>query len=322
MVELEVAERLAIDDVVAVITERDLLVVNGPDAASYLHGQISQNAEGLAVGNTVWTLLLQPQGKVEAWLRMHRRSAEEFWLDVESGFGEQAKARLERFKLRVDADIHLVTTSMVALRGPRAATVAAEQAAVASGEPLVALDASWASVTGVDLVDPSGVLADADRAGEATVQTWVPDGVTVGPAETLEVLRIRQGRPAMGSELDDSTIPAAAGVVERSVDFTKGCYVGQELVARIDSRGNNTPTRLYGLRFSGPELPAVGSELSLDGAAAGTVTSVAVSPDLGSIGLAYLKRAVEVPASLTATSANGSPLTVEAIALPNSAQAD
>jgi folate-binding protein YgfZ len=128
-------------------------------------------------------------------------------------------------------------------------------------------------------------------------------------------MRIRQGRPAMGSELDESTIPAAAGIVDESVDFTKGCYVGQELVARIDSRGSNTPTSLYGLRFDGP-APAAGAELLLDGAAVGTVTSVADSPQAGPIGLGYLKRSVEVPVTLEVAAADGSTVQVEAASLP------
>lgn len=116
--------------------------------------------------------------------------------------------------------------------------------------------------------------------------------------------------------MTESTIPAAAGVVEQSVDFTKGCYVGQELVARVDSRGNNTPTRLYGLRFDGTDVPAVGAELAVDGSNAGTITSVAVSPALGGIGLAYIKRAVAVPASLEVTDESGRVLRAEAVTLP------
>jgi folate-binding protein YgfZ len=332
MVELDEAERLATEDVVAAATERDLLVVSGADAASYLHGQLSQTVEGLAVGQTSWTLLLQPQGKVDAWLRIHRAAADRFWLDLEAGFGQQAKERLERFKLRVDAEIELVTASMVALRGPGAIALAEQIVAAGQASPehpanrLVALDASWAAAPGVDLVDTGGIPGqaaelDADRhAGVEHVLASLPPGIAVGPPEVLELIRIRQGRPAMGHELDESTIPAAAGVVDRSVDFTKGCYVGQELVARVDSRGNNTPTRLHSVRFAGPEPAPAGAELMLDGAAAGTITSTAVSPADGPIGLAYLKRSVELPAALTAMTEDGSVVAVEAVPLPDPAE--
>ncbi len=313
VIDLRTAEQLAFDDVVAVAGHRDLLRVRGADAASYLHGQVSQDVEGLAVGASSWTLLLQPQGKVDAWLRLHRRAEDEFWLDVDAGFGPRAKERLDRFKLRVDAEIELRTVPALMLRGPNS-----QRSAQDAADALVGLSASWGGLEGVDLIDPA-LLDQPDDVSQPDVSAWLPAGVAQGPAETVDLLRVRQGLPAMGRELDESTIPAAAGIVEPSVDFTKGCYVGQELVARIDSRGNNTPTRLYGLRFVGPEIPDVGAELTLDDSVAGRVTTVAVSPSLGPIGLAYLRRAVEVPASLVATSPDGRSQTVEAIELPDPA---
>lgn len=321
MITPQVGEELVFDGVVGVASRRDVLRIAGADAASYLHGQVSQDVEGLAVGASAWTLLLQPQGKIDAWMRMHRRDATEFWLDVEPGFGQVAKERLERFKLRVEADIHLVTVPVLALRGPESMAAAAE-----AGGGLIALDASWGGIAGADLLDPTlldparldaGASADgADGSADERAVAYLPSGVAQGPTELLDLVRVRQGRPAMGNELNESTIPAAARIVDQSVDFTKGCYVGQELVARIDSRGNNTPTRLYGLRFDGPEPPAVGSELTLDGAQSGVVTTVTVSPSLGTIGLAYLKRAVEIPATLETMSQDGTTQRAEVVELP------
>lgn len=309
MLDLKTAEQSARDDVVAVAVERDVLNVSGPDAGTYLQGQLSQDVTGLSVGETTWTLLLQPQGKVDAWLRIHRLEESAFVLDVEAGFGQAALDRLKRFMLRVDMEIEVETVTMLALRGPGSAAAAGT---VVDG--VLTLDASWAGSDGVDLLKlgPSNV----DQA-EPSTTAWLSADVPVGPTVLLDVLRIQQGRPAMGAELDESTIPAAARIVEASVDFTKGCYVGQELVARVDSRGNNTPTKLYGLRFSGADAPAPGAELLMDGNAAGTVTSVAVSPANGPIGLGYLKRAVEVPAELQVIGADGAPVTVAAVELPN-----
>ena len=308
MLDLRTAEQTANDNVVAVAAERDVLTVAGPDAGTYLHGQLSQNVTGLAIGQTTWTLLLQPQGKVDTWLRMHRLADDAFLLDVEAGYGQAALDRLKRFMLRVDMEIELTTVTVLALRGPGSA--AAAEAAV---DGVLTLDASWAGSNGVDLF-----LAGHNETDLAnpTLSAWLSADVPVGPAELLEVLRVTDGRPAMGSELDESTIPAAARIVEASVDFTKGCYVGQELVARVDSRGNNTPTKLYGLRFVGGDAPAPGTELLADGAAAGTVTSVAVSPANGAIGLGYLKRAVEVPAELQVIGSDGTAITVAAVELP------
>ena len=296
-IDLEKAEQLTIDGVVAVRASRDVLTATGPDAAVYLQGQISQNAEALAVGNTAWTLLLQPQGKVEAWLRMHRLAEDRFLLDVDPGFGSVAKDRLERFKLRVDVEFELQTLAVVALRGPDSGEVAATLTAGTEG--VIELDASFAAMVGVDLV----------ALGEQVVDLG---SIALGPPGLLDVLRVKHGIPAMGSELDDSTIPAAAGIVDRSVDFTKGCYVGQELVARIDSRGSNTPTKLHSLRFLGG-TPEPGAELELEGSVVGNVTSVALSAITGPIGLGYLKRSVEVPATVTVAGHAG--ITAEAVAL-------
>jgi folate-binding protein YgfZ len=130
-----------------------------------------------------------------------------------------------------------------------------------------------------------------------------------GQPAFAEVLRIWQGRPAMGAELDASTIPAAAGVVDMSVDFTKGCYVGQELVARVDSRGNNTPTNLHRLEAEAGSALVAGQELfeaSADGGSdvsaaqsVGRVTSAATWPADGRVvGLGYVKRTLTPPVNL------------------------
>jgi folate-binding protein YgfZ len=101
----------------------------------------------------------------------------------------------------------------------------------------------------------------------------------------------------MGRELNESTIPAEAGIVDRSVSFTKGCYTGQELVARIDSRGGNVPRRLRGLVLPGTTPPPAGATLHVEGKEVGVLTSAAVSPGLdAAVALAYVRRAVEPPA--------------------------
>src|SRR5205085_1702728 len=136
-------------------------------------------------------------------------------------------------------------------------------------------------------------LAGADLVGPSAA---APPGVPSVAPEAYEAVRIEAGIPVMGHELDESTIPAEAGIVDLSVSFTKGCYTGQELVARIDSRGGNVPRRLRGLILAG-EAPA-GATLRADGKDVGVVTSVAVSPRLGTVALAYVRRAVEPPADV------------------------
>ena len=293
---------------VAFAIERDLLIVTGPDSATYLQGQLSQDVEGLAAGATARSLLLQPQGKVDAWLRVHRLADDTFWLDTDRGHGDAAVERLNRFKLRVAVEIELQPVTAVAVRGPGAGEVVAGQASAGELDGLVPLDASWGGVAGIDLVS-TGTSVVPDAVADAL-------GIALGPPALAEVVRIGQGLPAMGHELDPSTIPAAAGIVEPSVDFTKGCYVGQELVARVDSRGNNTPTRLHALRFGGTEAPPAGAALVLGDDEVGTVTSAVEHPAGAAVGLGYLKRSVTAPVALAARTEDGRELPAEAVPLP------
>jgi len=248
-----------------------VVTVEGPDAASYLQGQLSQDVDGLAVGDSAWTFLLQPQGKVDAWFRLSRTGDESFRADVDAGHGEAVLARLQRFLLRTRAELALSTVPMVAVRGV---------ASVPGAGP--GLDPAWPGIEGTDLLGTD----------------QLPEGLAAGTVEDLERLRIEAGVPAMGTELTERTIPAEAGVVDRSVSFTKGCFTGQELVARIDSRGGNVPRHLRRLEADG-DL-AVGAEVVVDGQVVGEVTSsVPAGADGRSIALAYVGRAVEPPASGT-----------------------
>lgn len=209
---------------------RDTIRVEGPDAAVYLQGQISQDVDAIGVGETAWSLVLQPNGKLASWFRIHRVAEQEFLLDTDEGYGSGLVARLERFKLRTDATIDVSDTQLPA------------------------------PVTWPGAPDPSD-----------------------------ERQRILAGMPKMGAELTDETIPGEGGqqLIDLSVSFTKGCYTGQELVARIDSRGGNVPRPIRVIQADG-EL-AVGDEVRFDGDVVGVITSA-----IGDVALAPLMRRVEV----------------------------
>jgi len=263
------------DGVGVVELPRDFVRVLGPDAAKFLQGQLSQQVE-VPVGTSAWSLLLHPQGKVVALLRLSRLADDEYVLDTDAGWAPTVLERLNRFKLRVKAEIEVVEGwRCLAVRGPGA------QEAAPGGAP-----ADWPGFPGVDLLGPAGEVNP-------------PAGVRVCSAAAYEVARIEAGVPVMGHELDETTIPAEAGVVDRSVSFTKGCYTGQELVARIDSRGGNVPRRLRGVVVSGDVSPPVGTTIHAVGKDVGVLTSVARSPGLGAaVALAYVRRAVEPPAEV------------------------
>ena len=264
---------------------RDVVRVTGPDAVSFLQGQVSQDVAALPVGASAPSFVLQPQGKVDAWFRVTRAGEDELLLDVDGGFGDALVARLERFKLRTRADFELLPDwRCLAVRGTKGGGVAA----------------GWPGVEGDDVFGPD---------------PQPPAGVDQGDLARYEALRIECGVPAMGRELTERTIPAEAGawVVERSVSFTKGCYTGQELVARIDSRGGNVPRHLRGLVLDGDSVPSAGTAVVIEGAEVGAVTSAGRSDRLDAVvALAYVKRDVDVP---TGAEVDGRVARIEALPL-------
>jgi len=275
----------------AVDLPRDFVRAAGPDVITFLQGQLSQDVTRMAVGESSWALLLQPQGKVVAFLRVLRAGEEEVVLETDAGFGDAVIERLNRFKLRVKCDLDPLAWRCVAWLGPRSHDL------VDGG-----VVADWPGLAGRDLVGESPVA---------------PAGARPCSFDAYEAVRIEAGIPVMGAELDEGTIPAEAGVVDRSVSFTKGCYTGQELVARIDSRGGNVPRHLRGVVFPAGTTPPAGATMSVDGKESGRLTSVAFSPRIGApVALAYVRRAVEVPAEVTVEWEGGSaPARVEALPL-------
>lgn len=242
------------------VGERDVVEISGPEAATYLQGQVSQEVLSLPVGESAWSFILQPQGKVDSWFRLTRSADDRFLLDVDAGHGEALLARIKRFLLRTKVELDLQTWTLHAYDAPMESTPDAPIVAPAS-------DGLGVDVIGPDLGEPEGELVSFDA---------------------HEKRRILAGVPAMGPELDENTIPAESRMVDRSVDFDKGCYTGQELVARVDSRGDNAPRRLR--IITGEGAASVGDALSFEGGDVGQLTSVAPDGE-GFVALGYVKRA-------------------------------
>jgi len=230
---------------------RDVLRVSGDDAQTYLHSQLSQDLRDLDVGATRWSLVLEPTGRVDALLRVWRTGEGEYVLDTDAGYGDALAARLNRFRIRVKATIEPVEWRCLAVRG----------AIVDGGLP------SWGE--GVDLLG---------------VEVQPPADVPAGTAEDLLAARIDAVWPAMGTDIvPGETIPAETGVTDVAVSFTKGCYPGQELVERMDSRGASAPRVVRKVDAADGARP--GDPVVRDGAEIGTYTSVC-----GRRALAMIKR--------------------------------
>ena len=303
------AEERAFTDGAALVDRcaRGAVLVEGPDALTFLQSLLSQDINTLEDGQGTHTLLLQPQGKLDTDLRL-LRVGDTAWLDCEIGRGEGLAASLGRFKIRIKADITDRTGEWgcLTLRGPQVAALveaaggpplpAEEHAHVpwgSSGGAARLVRADWPEgPPGADVVGPMSELADIWTALVAAGAT--PAGLTA-----YEAARVRAGVPRQGLDTDEKTIPQEAFLERDAVSFTKGCFLGQELVCRIDSRGH-VNRLLRGLTIGNGSIdttPPPGAGIVVGGKEVGTLTTVARS-ESGVVALGYVRRSVEMPADV------------------------
>jgi len=258
----------------------DLVWVTGPDAVSFLDGQLSQDLAAMKPGDVARSFLLEPRGKMRALLWV-LRGDDRVGLIADQGIGPVAAEQLERFRFRVNAVIEQSAEAVSMLWGPAAVAVLAAAGLVASDGWSAAGDGLVASVAiGVSRFAVAGVPA-----GRLVAAGARPVGLI---AETS--VRIEAGEPVMGVDVDAATIPQETGLVPAAVSFTKGCFLGQELVARIDSRGH-VNRLLRGVVIGDTVVPPVGAEVVSDEQVVGSLTSVGESLALRApIALATVRR--------------------------------
>jgi tRNA-modifying protein YgfZ len=257
-------------------SDRAKFIVRGSEAADFLQGQVSNDVEALEPGGGCYATVLSHKGKLRTDLRI-LRDDDSFWLDTEAIGHAVLEHMLKTYSLGRDVQFEDVTESraLLSLVGPAArerldAAPPAEEHAFVTGAHGIYV----ASQLGVDVIAAAGTTLDVEPVSE----------------EAAECLRIEAGRPRLGYDMDADTIPQEAGINERAVSFTKGCYVGQETVARLHYKGK--PNRhLRGLRLSEPAER--GSEILLGERVVGKLGSTCVSPRLGPIALALLRREAE-----------------------------
>jgi folate-binding protein YgfZ len=242
------------------VLPRDLVRVRGPDAFAFLQSLVSQDLDGIGDGEVRWSLLLTPQGKLDSAFRV-LRVGDDAWLDVEAGWGQALATSIGRYRIRVRAEVEAITDGwgLVAWRGTPPAP-----GDLPAGVHVLP---PWAGgVTGVDVVGPGDRLGGLSGRGL--------------DAAAFERERVEAGVPALGAELTPDVIPQEAGLERRCVSFTKGCFLGQELVCRIDARGR-VRRRLRHLR--GPEGVGLtpGAALHLGDREVGRVTSAVPGLALG-----------------------------------------
>ncbi len=298
-------------------SQRGKLALAGPDAVEFLNGQVTNELTTLRPGAGCYAAFLTHKGKMLGDLRILAvgedadAAPSQLLLDTERVALQALFDMIRRFKVGYQVELHKRTLErgLLSLIGPEAAAIAgverlpdAEHAhAPVAIEGIDAL--AVRTDVGVDLL----CEADATPALSAALSAR---GAMPVSEQAAECVRIEHGRPRYGIDLDDSVIPQEAGLNERAVSFTKGCYVGQETVARLHYKGK--PNRhLRGLRLSEPA--SSGEELSLGERSVGHVGSSAVSPRLGPIALALVRREAE-PGSVIAVGERGA--SAEVLELP------
>lgn len=285
----------------------------GPDTEKYLQGQLSQDVSSLQVGESTTTLLLSPQGKLVALLGLTRLETDRYIIDCHKEWVEAVLARLQRFLLRTECVFtEIELTSITVVSGQTAPDVTGESvhksssaghiASAVGVQPVFSRRVDWPNLNVEHIFFDH--TANAEIAAEAFVSK-LGTSFSVFDYEVLDSLRIEAGVAEMGYELDETTIAAHANIVSDNVSFTKGCYVGQELIERIDAKDKEQPKRLVGLRpvdaDGDTEVKLVaGIALQHNKRPAVTVTSVGYSSVLGTvIGMGYAKRNIVSGHSVT-----------------------
>ena len=262
-------------------SESGKLALTGAEAKTFLNGQVSNEIEALEPGTGCYAALLTPKGKMLADLRV-LDTGDELLLLCERSALQALFDALRRFNIGFDAELHKRTLQLglLSLIGPSAPLGGLSPESREHDNVRSDLGLLVRTDVGVDVICDS---EDTERVKAALIE----GGAVEIDEATAEVLRVEQGRPRYGVDLDDSVIPQEAGLNERAVSFTKGCYVGQETVARLHWRGK--PNRhLRGLRLREQVQP--GTELRLGEREVGRITSVAASPRFGTVGLALVRR--------------------------------
>jgi tRNA-modifying protein YgfZ len=249
-----------VSTVLTAIHYRDVVDVVGPDSVKFLHAIVSQDIAGMADGDVRWSFLLTPQGRVVSHFRVHRLAEDHLILDVEAGFGAGLESVLRRYLIRTKCVLTLI---------PEQFTVWSQ------------VQPQNSESVGVRVVSAHPLLGGADTFGR--------ESTAVSVLSLYDEVRIVAGLPAMGAELNESSIPNGTGLLQWAVNFQKGCYLGQELVERIDSRSGTTPSRLVRLAFS--DRPSVREESEERSTL--TVTSFAAHNN-GWLGLGWAARSVVV----------------------------
>ena len=291
--------------------ERSALLVKGTDAADYLQGQLTNDIEALAPGQGCYAALLDRKGHLQADMRvLHLEGTGGIWLDLEPASAGPVLKHLRTYSIGREVEIEDAsdTWAIFSVIGPRATELTGF---TDLGQEHAQRYRDWDGTEVLGVATDLGVdlIVRSDAAG-ALEQQLRDAGVSEVSLDAAELLRVESGRPRFGLDMGPEHMPAEAGVVERAVNFEKGCYIGQEPVARLHYRGKPNRT-LRGLRLSAPA--ETGQALRLGDREVGTVGTACLSPALGSIALAITRKEAEMGSQLAVGEGQ---VTAEVVELP------
>lgn len=303
--------------------DRRVIRVGGADRATWLQGLLTNDIAALGPGTGCYAAWLTPQGRMITDMHVIE-TGEALWLEVPAALAAALAARLDGMIFAEDVSVTDLGDRLAAigLHGPTAApvlaaafegviTAAALQAWSRYQHAEVALEGAPVRVVDMPAYGVPGYVLYADPARLATLAARLRDaGAVPVTARTAEVVRIEAGRPRFLVDMDEHTIPLEAGIEGEAISFTKGCYVGQEVVVRVMHRGGGrVAKKLVGLAFAGTAVPKAGAVVRAGGRDVGAVTSAALSPMLGcAIALAYVHRDVTEPGTAVEVAAGDAPL--------------
>ena len=276
------------------LSDRGVLAAAGPDRQKFLQAMLSNEVIALAASQGNAAALMDVKGHVQALMRVLVLK-DAVHLEMTRDRMAAVEATLNHYKVAAPVRFAAKPLAVLALVGPRAGAVLA---AAGAETPVDGREAHLeTTVAGVfvrlvraaDLPRGGFVLHVADEEATGVCDALLAAGATPLAPEALDALRVEAGRPWYGRDVTEANLLHETGLVAEVCSFSKGCYLGQEVVARLDARGGNVNKRLRGLRLSAPAVP--GALLESEGKEVGRVTTAALSPRLGPIALAYVHRA-------------------------------
>jgi folate-binding protein YgfZ len=312
------------------LSGRSRLAVTGGDRQRFVNGQVTNNVKDLLAGEGCYAAVVDAKGKLHGDVNIFCL-AEELLLDCEPGHGPGIAARLEQFIIADDVQVMDINDEygLLSVQGPQCATVL-DRAFPGRSLPERAWGAKvWPGddgeicVTNLSRAGVPGLELFVPRSGMREAWNRLADGVTAVNGrlcgwECLEWARIEAGLPRYGQDMDDRNLAPEAGIEERAISYTKGCYIGQEIISRIRTVGRvNRSLRGLALEDSKEPLPRKGDRLTHRGREVGYITSAIHSPALGRpIALGYVRRGIEEPEAELEVQTQAGPRIARLRALP------